>query len=111
MLGRSPGTGRGANVHSGGGVALTWMTVSRLTTENTPGGGATPSLRAGGVTRWLGTVPAGVCTPFSGTVVVQETLDGPTSIEDELIADIEQQIEAVDGDREEALPTTGGEPP
>ena len=92
-------------------VAMNCDTGTEHTIEDFPAEGDMPSLRAGSVTVWLGTVPAGVCTPFSGTVVVQETLDGPTSIEDELIADIEQQIEAVDGDRDEALTTTGGESP
>lgn len=92
-------------------VAMNADTGTQHTVENFPTSGDSPSIRPASVTVWLGGLPAGVCTPFDGAVVIQETIDGPTSIEDELIADVEAHMAAVEDDSSEpTAPTTGGEP-
>jgi hypothetical protein len=90
-------------------VAMNCDTGTEHTVADFPAEGDSPALRPGSVTVWLGTVPAGVCTPFSGAVVIQETIDGPQHIEAELIDDVETLIEAtdVDGDHEKTVAATG----
>jgi hypothetical protein len=46
----------------------------------------------------LGRWPAGMITPFGGHVAAEELDDGPQSIEDELIDDVNAQIEEVGPD-------------
>ena len=95
-------------------VAMNADTGTEHTVENFPSEGDSTSLRAASVSVWLGTLPAGVCTPYDGALVVQETIDGPSSIEDELLADIEAYMADVDDDDRAATQpagTTGGERP
>lgn len=90
-------------------VAMNCDTETEHTVTDVPREGDTISIRPGSATIWLGATPAGVCTPFDGTLVIQETLEGPSSIEDELLADIEAQLPAIDG--ECTTPSTGGGQP
>lgn len=45
----------------------------------------------------LGRWPAGVLGPHGGQVLVEELEDGPQSLEDELIEDVEARIEHLEG--------------
>ena len=85
-------------------VAMNCDTGTEHTVDDIPTEGDTTTLRPGSATVWLGDHPAGVVTPTSGTVAVQATIGGPTSIEAELLADIEAQLQTLD----EAIP--GGQP-
>ena len=85
-------------------VAMNCDTEAEHTVDDIPTEGDTTTLRPGSATVWLDSYPAGVVTPTSGTVAVQATIGGPTSIEAELLADIEAELDGLD----EA--TTGGQP-
>jgi hypothetical protein len=78
-------------------VAVNADTGSEQEIHDFPGEGDSPSLRAGAATVWLGRTPAAVLTPFGGTLGVEQLDDGPKSIEDELIADVEARIERESG--------------
>lgn len=84
-------------------VALNCDTETEHTIADVPREGDHTSLRPASATVWLGTRPAGVCTPNGGSLVVQATISGPERIEDALIADIEARIEDL------AATPTGGE--
>ena len=83
-------------------VAINCDTETEHTIEDLPREGDTTALRPASATVWLGSLPAGVCTPRGGAVVVQATIEGPSSIEAELLADIEASL-----DDDSAAPTGG----
>ena len=85
-------------------VAMNCDTGTEHTVDDIPTEGDTTTVRPGSATVWLGDHPAGVVTPTSGTVAVQATIGGPTSIEAELLADLEAQLDTLDGS------TAGGQP-
>lgn len=93
-------------------IAMNCDTGTEHTVSGFPAAGNTPTLRPGSVTVWLGTIPAGVCTPFDGAVVIQETIDGPTRIEDELLGDIEARLQTIEAGATtgEPVASVGGEP-
>ena len=81
-------------------VAINCDTETEHTVENIPRKGDTTAPRPASATVWLGTMPADVCTPRGGSLVVQATIEGPTSIEEPLIADIDAhrgRLEATGG--------------
>ena len=85
-------------------VAMNCDTEAEHTVIDVPTEGDIASLRPASATVWLDSYPAGVVTPTSGTVAVQATINGPTSIEAELLADIEAQLDGLD------KTTIGGQP-
>ncbi|WP_323190429.1 hypothetical protein [Halostella sp. PRR32] len=66
--------------------------------EDIPSEGDETTVQAGSATVWLGRWPAGVIHPFGGQVAAEQIDNGPQSIEDELIADIEARISSLRGD-------------
>jgi hypothetical protein len=77
-------------------VAMNADTNQRHTVADFPGEGDKTAIRAASATVWLGRWPAGVLDPFGGELVVEQLDDGPQSIEDELIDDVDAQIEALE---------------
>ena len=77
-------------------VAMNADTDQEHTIEDFPGDGDDVSIRAGSATVWLGRWPAGVLGPFGGQLAVEQLDDGPQSIEDELIDDVDARIEALE---------------
>lgn len=76
-------------------VALNADTEQEHTVEDVPIKGSEATIRAGAATVWLGETPAGVLDPYGGQLAIEMGDDGPQSIEEELIADVEAQIEEV----------------
>ena len=76
-------------------VAMNADTDQEHTVEGFPGEEDEISIRAGSATVWLGRWPAGVLGPFGGQLAVEQLDDGPQSIEDELIDDVDARIEAL----------------
>ena len=77
-------------------VAMNADTDQEHTVEGFPGEEDDVSIRAGSATVWLGRLPAGVLNPFGGQLAVEVVDDGPQSIEDELIDDVDARIEALE---------------
>jgi hypothetical protein len=77
-------------------VAMNADTNQEHTVEDFPGEGDETTIRAAAATVWLGRWPAGVLGPFGGTLAVEQLDDGPRSIEDELIDDVDARIEALE---------------
>jgi len=77
-------------------VAINADTDERHTAEDVPSEGDRTSLEPGTAMVWLGDWPAGVLNPHGGQLVVEQLEEGPQSIEDDLIADIEARIEEVE---------------
>lgn len=77
-------------------VAMNADTDQEHTIEDFPGDDDDVSIRAGSATVWLGRWPAGVLGPFGGQLAVEQLDDGPQSIEDELIDDVDARIEALE---------------
>ena len=75
-------------------VAMNADTDQEHTVEAFPGDDV--SIPAGSATVWLGRWPAGVLGPFGGQLAVEQLDDGPQSIEDELIDDVDARIEALE---------------
>lgn len=83
-------------------VAMNADTGQEHTVEDFPGDSDDVSIRAGSATIWLGRWPAGVLDPFGGQLAVEQLDDGPQSIEDELIDDVDARVEALEaGDPDE----------
>lgn len=84
-------------------VAMNADTETERTIEGFPGEDDETSIEPGQSIVWLGRWPAGVITPFGGQLAAEQLDDGPQSIEDELIDDIEARIDALtaapEGDR------------
>ena len=87
-------------------VAMNADTNQEHTVADFPGEGDETAIRAASATVWLGRWPAGVLGPFGGQLAVEQLDDGPQSIEDELIADVEVKIE----DLEDWSPDAPGAP-
>jgi len=82
-------------------VAMNCDTETEHTIADVPSAGDHTALRPASATVWLGERPAGVCTASGGGLCIQATIEGPPTIEDALIADIEAEIEhleATDGE-------------
>ena len=77
-------------------VAMNADTNQEHTVGDFPGEGDETAVRAGSATVWLGRWPAGVLGPFGGQLVVEQLDEGPQSIEDELIDDVDARIEALE---------------
>lgn len=77
-------------------IAMNADTNQEHTVEGFPGEDDEITIRAGSATVWLGRWPAGVLGPFGGQVAVEQLDDGPQSIEDELIDDVDARIEALE---------------
>jgi len=77
-------------------VAMNADTNQEHTVVDFPGEGDETAIRAGSATVWLGRWPAGVLGPFGGQLAVEQLDDGPQSIEDELIDDVDARIEALE---------------
>lgn len=83
-------------------VAMNADLEEELTVDGWPGDDDQTSVGPGQAVIHLGRWPAGVIGPGGGEVLVEEVDADPQSIEDELIADVDAQIEALqDGDRDE----------
>jgi hypothetical protein len=74
-------------------VAMNADTNQKHTVEGFPGEGDETAIRAASATVWLGRWGAGILGPFGGQLAVEQLDNGPQSIEDELIADVEAKIE------------------
>lgn len=94
-------------------VAMNCDTETEHTITDFPSKGDRTALRPASATVWLGTLPAGVCTPNDGSLIIQATIGNPSSIEAELLADIETHMAAIDEDHASTQPeaTTGGDRP
>ena len=82
-------------------IAMNADVEEEIAVEDFPGEGdetTVPPIRA---VIELGRWPAGVLGPHGGQVVVEELEDGPQSLEDELIEDVEAQIEHLEEDADE----------
>ncbi len=77
-------------------VAMNADTNQEHTIEDFPGEGDETAIRSASATVWLGRWPAGVLGPFGGQLVVEQLDEGPQSIEDELIDDVDARIEALE---------------
>lgn len=78
-------------------VALNADLDEELTAEDFPAEGQESEIPAASAVIELGEMPAGVVGPFDGQLAVEVLDEGPTSIEDELIDDVEAAIEAAEG--------------
>lgn len=81
-------------------IAINADVDDERTIEEFPGEDETTVIPPGRAVIHLGRWPAGVITPTGGQLAVEELDDGPQSIEDELIDDVEARIETFgdDGD-------------
>jgi hypothetical protein len=83
-------------------VAMNADTEQEHAVKDFPGDGDETTIRTGSATVWLGRMPAGVLGPFGGQLAIEQLDDGPQSIEDELIDDVDARIEALEaGDPDE----------
>ena len=83
-------------------VAMNADTDQEHTFEGFPGEEDESFIRPLSATIWLGRTPVGAFGPFGGELTFEQTDDGPQSIEDELISDVDARIEALEaGDGDE----------
>lgn len=85
-------------------IAMNADTENEHEIEGFPSEDDTTSVRAGAATIWLGRMPAGVLNPFGGQFFVEVREDGPTSIEDEVLRDIESALLEAGADIERTIP-------
>lgn len=76
-------------------IAMNADTEEEHTVDDFPGEDDETSIRAGSATVFLGRWPAGVLNPYGGQLAVEQLDEGPKSIEDELIADVEARIKTL----------------
>jgi len=77
-------------------VAMNADTETERPVQDFRRGGDEAVIPAGKATVWLGGMPVGVVGPYGGQLVCERTDDGPESIEDELIDDVETRIDVLE---------------
>ena len=85
-------------------VAVNAETERDLEVDDFPREGDSTSVSSGSAVVFLGAWPAGVVDPVGGQVVVEELDDGPQSLEDEILRDVETELLDAGADIDRTIP-------
>ena len=85
-------------------VAVNSRIDRELEASDFPSEGFSTSIPGGHAVIYLGDWPAGVVDPFGGQVVVEELDDGPQSLEDEILRDVETELLDAGADIDRTIP-------